>query len=237
MNTKGKTNDNKKKINNFNIDNSLSKKNSSQDQECRQENKIFNKNLEKKIHNLNLENQNLYKELKKIKNINTERINDLKRLKAEFINYKKRIERDRLMTKDLILFDVFHSLLSVLDDIDAAKKHGDLQDGPFYSISQKLQSILFNKGLVKYEKSEIGKEFDPSIHEAVYKTASCIPSIKNKDKKNNFAPKGQIINKKLNISDCTNIDVVDKVLRAGYKLKDKIIRAAQVSILIYQEDS
>ena len=60
-----------------------------------------------------------------------ERLLDLQRLQAEYVNYKRRVDRDRAMVQERAVQDVLETLLPVLDDIHAAREHGDLQTGPF----------------------------------------------------------------------------------------------------------
>ncbi len=52
--------------------------------------------------------------------------NDLRRLQAEYVNYRKRVERDRAVAGEMAVIGVLNSLLPVLDDVDAARQHGDL---------------------------------------------------------------------------------------------------------------
>ena len=66
--------------------------------------------------------------------------NDLLRLQAEYVNYRKRVERDRAVAGEMAVIGVLNSLLPVLDDVDAARQHGDLADGPFAAIAAKLET-------------------------------------------------------------------------------------------------
>src|SRR6185369_11670156 len=91
--------------------------------------------------------------------------NDLRRLQAEYVNYRKRVERDRAVAGEMAVIGVLNSLLPVLDDVDAARQHGDLADGPFAAIAAKLETALKTYGLVRID--ETGVEFDPTIHEAL----------------------------------------------------------------------
>ena len=90
---------------------------------------------------------------------------DLRRLQAEYVNYRKRVERDRAVAGEMAVIGVLNSLLPVLDDVDAARQHGDLADGPFAAIAAKLENALKTYGLVRID--ETGVEFDPTIHEAL----------------------------------------------------------------------
>src|SRR6478735_2585198 len=91
--------------------------------------------------------------------------NDLLRLQAEYVNYRKRVERDRAVAGEMAVIGVLNSLLPVLDDVDAARQHGDLSDGPFAAIAAKLENALKTYGLTRID--ETGVEFDPTVHEAL----------------------------------------------------------------------
>ncbi|GAA5228220.1 nucleotide exchange factor GrpE [Paeniglutamicibacter antarcticus] len=130
----------------------------------------------------------------------TELRNDLLRLQAEYVNYRRRVERDRDVAREVAVQSVFNNLLPVLDDIDAARAHGDLTDGPFAAIANKLDSVLEGLGLERI--ADAGVEFDPNIHEALLQQPHAeIPA-----------------------------DHVAQVLRTGFKKGDRILRAAQVIV-------
>jgi molecular chaperone GrpE len=93
-----------------------------------------------------------------------EHLNDLQRLQAEYVNYRKRVERDREAVVDLAIGRVIEGLVPVLDDIAAARNHGEL-DGPFAAIADKLEATLRRLGWVAYGAE--GDTFDPSLHEAL----------------------------------------------------------------------
>ena len=128
--------------------------------------------------------------------------NDLLRLQAEYVNYRKRVERDRAVAGEMAVIGVLNSLLPVLDDVDAARQHGDLTDGPFAAIATKLENALKTYGLVRID--ETGVEFDPTIHEALIQQP------------------GEDI----------EVDTVSQVLRSGYKSGDRVLRAAQVIVAV-----
>ena len=128
--------------------------------------------------------------------------NDLLRLQAEYVNYRKRVERDRAVAGEMAVIGVLNSLLPVLDDVDAARQHGDLADGPFAAIATKLENALKTYGLVRID--ETGVEFDPTIHEALIQQP------------------GEDI----------EVDTVSQVLRSGYKSGDRVLRAAQVIVAV-----
>jgi molecular chaperone GrpE len=93
-----------------------------------------------------------------------ERTADLQRLSAEYANYRKRVERDRLVVREQALANVLIALLPVLDDIGRAREHGELVGG-FEKVAQSLESIVTKLGLVGFGTE--GEPFDPNVHEAV----------------------------------------------------------------------
>lgn len=90
---------------------------------------------------------------------------DLQRLKAEYDNYRKRALRDQQLIAERSKAAVVTQLLGVLDDLDRARSHGDLESGPLKSVADKLAGALEGLGLSAF--GEEGDEFDPSLHEAV----------------------------------------------------------------------
>jgi molecular chaperone GrpE len=93
-----------------------------------------------------------------------ERTADLQREHAEYVNYRKRVERDRLAVREQALANVLTELLPVLDDIGRAREHGELTGG-FKSVAESLESAAVKLGLVTY--GEDGDPFDPNLHEAL----------------------------------------------------------------------
>lgn len=98
-------------------------------------------------------------------------LNDLKRLQAEFDNYRKRVQRERLEMKDYLLQDLMTRLLDVVESLERALltdiASGDLQayrTGVEITQNQ-LMSILKDQGLSRIET--VGQPFDPNLHEAV----------------------------------------------------------------------
>jgi molecular chaperone GrpE len=89
---------------------------------------------------------------------------DLQRLQAEYVNYKRRVDRDRELVRQNASFSVLSALLPVLDDLDRAREHGELEGG-FKAIADSLERIVAAQGLVKFGKP--GDEFDPRYHEAL----------------------------------------------------------------------
>jgi molecular chaperone GrpE len=93
-----------------------------------------------------------------------ERTADLQRLQAEYVNYKRRVDRDRGVVRETALANVLSALLPVLDDIARAREHGEL-DGGFKAVADSLERTLEGLGLEQYGRP--GDPFDPRIHEAL----------------------------------------------------------------------
>ncbi len=131
-----------------------------------------------------------------------ERLDSLLRLQAEFTNFKNRTAREKEQLRNFVIGDLVGALLPVLDDIDAARKHGDLQEGPFASIATKLEELLGKQGVERF--GEVGDAFDPNIHEAVLQQPT----------------------------DEVAEDHVSMVLRYGYRVNDRVVRTAQVAVAV-----
>jgi molecular chaperone GrpE len=89
----------------------------------------------------------------------------LQRVKAEYDNYRKRTLRDQQVIADRAKAAAVVQLLPVLDDLDRARSHGDLDAGPLKSVADKLTTALEGLGLSGF--GEEGDDFDPALHEAV----------------------------------------------------------------------
>ncbi|MFD6873539.1 MULTISPECIES: nucleotide exchange factor GrpE [unclassified Streptomyces] len=94
----------------------------------------------------------------------SERTADLQRLQAEYQNYRRRVERDRIAVKEIAVASLLTELLPTLDDIGRAREHGELVGG-FKSVSESLESAAAKMGLQQFGKE--GEPFDPTIHEAL----------------------------------------------------------------------
>jgi molecular chaperone GrpE len=94
-----------------------------------------------------------------------ELLSDLQRVQADFANYRKRALRDQQLTADRAKASVITQLLPVLDDLDRARSHGDLESGPLKSVADKLATALEGLGLSGF--GDEGDDFDPALHEAV----------------------------------------------------------------------
>ncbi|MFI5470370.1 nucleotide exchange factor GrpE [Streptomyces cacaoi] len=93
-----------------------------------------------------------------------ERTADLQRLQAEYQNYRRRVERDRIAVKEIAIANLLTELLPVLDDIGRAREHGEFVGG-FKSVGESLETVAAKMGLQQFGKE--GEPFDPTIHEAL----------------------------------------------------------------------
>ncbi|GEO95093.1 nucleotide exchange factor GrpE [Kocuria turfanensis] len=131
-----------------------------------------------------------------------ERLEELRRLQAEFVNFKHRTAREKEQLRTFVTGDLLQTLLPVFDDIDAARQAGDLTDGPFASIANKLEEILVRQGLTRI--GAVGEKFDPNVHEAVLQQ-----------------PTSEV-----------EPDQVSMVLRSGFRIGERVVRPAQVAVAV-----
>ncbi len=89
---------------------------------------------------------------------------DLQRITAEYANYRKRVDRDRELIRDMSTSVALEQLIPILDDISRAREHGDLT-GTFSTVADALSTVTKRLGLVEFGK--VDEDFDPSIHEAL----------------------------------------------------------------------
>lgn len=137
-----------------------------------------------------------------------ERLEDLQRLQAEYVNYKRRVDRDRAEIQIRASHDVLETLLPVLDEIQLAEQHGDLTEGPMKAITDKLEQALGKYGLERVGAK--GEAFDPNVHEALMHAEW--------DASDEELP-----------TDATSTTVVT-VLQPGYRAGDRVLRAARVAV-------
>jgi molecular chaperone GrpE len=103
----------------------------------------------------------------RVEALESQLLDDLKRLQAEYANYRRRTEEQRELEIERAKGAVAKGLLPVLDDLDRAAKHGDLEEGsPFAAIAEKLRTLAERIGLVTYGAA--GEVFDPQQHEAIF---------------------------------------------------------------------
>jgi molecular chaperone GrpE len=142
-------------------------------------------------------------EIEELRALADERLADLQRLQAEYVNYRRRVERDRAVARDAAVASVLEALLPVLDDVHLARQHGDLESGPFAAIADKLEAILGRLGLSRF--GEPGESFDPTVHEALVHTEA-------------------------ELAEGTTQPTVVQVLQPGYRMGDRVLRAARVAV-------
>src|SRR5262249_10217557 len=130
-----------------------------------------------------------------------ERTADLQRLQAEYLNYKRRVDRDRELVRENATFAALAPIVDVLDTIDRAREHGDLDEG-FQAVAEQLERVVTKAGLIKY--GEVGDPFDPRLHEALSHIGED-PDV-----------------------EVTTCKIVAK---AGYRIGDRVVRVAQVLVV------
>lgn len=126
---------------------------------------------------------------------------DLQRLQAEYVNYKRRVDRDRELVSQNATYKVLTPIVEVLDTIDRAREHGEVEGG-FKAVADQLEKIVTNLGLKKF--AEPGDVFDPNLHEALSHMGTD-PEVEE-----------------------TSVKLVAK---AGYMIGDRVVRAAQVLVV------
>ena len=89
---------------------------------------------------------------------------DLQRLQAEYANYRKRVDRDRVSTAEFAFASVLLELLPILDNLDRAAEHGQLTGG-FKAVADRINATVEKLGLTKFAQAPV--TFNPEIHEAL----------------------------------------------------------------------
>ncbi|WP_347755549.1 nucleotide exchange factor GrpE [Agrococcus sp. ProA11] len=127
-------------------------------------------------------------------------LDELQRLRAEYVNYRNRVERERAGDREATTASVLTSLLPALDDLDLADKHGDLAEGPLAIVAEKLRGSFAALGVERL--GEVGEVFDIDKHEAV----------------------AQLPNPEVTET------VVADVIQSGYRVGERVLRAAKVAV-------
>ncbi len=124
------------------------------------------------------------------------------RAQADLKNFRTRVERDRAANREAVIAEVIRSMIPVIDDLDRAEAHGDLEEGSALAIvAQKLRAGFEKYGLRRV--GEVGEKFDPAIHEAVV-------NVPDPDREPG---------------------TVKDVIQIGYALGERLIRAAKVAVV------
>lgn len=129
-----------------------------------------------------------------------ERTEDLQRLQAEYVNYKKRVDRDRSLARQSGIESVMADMMPVLDAIALAKQHDDLADGGKMIVAE-LEKITTKHGLQMF--GEVGEEFDPVKHEALMQ----VP-----------------------LDEPVEVATVSQVIQPGFELAGRVLRPARVAV-------
>jgi molecular chaperone GrpE len=107
-----------------------------------------------------------------------ELLGDLQRVTAEYANYRKRVDRDRVVVIEMAIAGVLEGLLPLLDSIELARQHGDLE-GPFKGVGEGIEQLAEKHGLERY--TEVGDAFDPAVHDALMQApenpAASVPTV------------------------------------------------------------
>jgi molecular chaperone GrpE len=130
-----------------------------------------------------------------------DRTGDLQRVQAEFLNYKRRVDRDRDLIRENATYAVLAPITEVLDTIDRAREHAELEGG-LKTVADQLERIVAGFGLTKF--GAVGDPFDPTIHEALSHIGED-PDV--------------------------TVTTCKVIAKAGYKIGNRVVRAAQVLVV------
>ncbi len=129
----------------------------------------------------------------------------LKRLQADFENFRRRTGKEREELSAVVTQELLKDMLPILDNFDRAmaaeQKDGEAFQKGVEMLYQQFKETLAKNGLEPIEAE--GKKFDPNFHQAVMRTA-------DPDKED---------------------DTVSQVLQAGYQAKGRVIRPAMVQVV------
>lgn len=123
------------------------------------------------------------------------------RTQAEYLNYKRRVDRDRELYTENATYKALTPVIEVLDTIDRARESGEVEGG-FAAVADQLQRAVESAGLVRF--AEVGDEFDPNHHEAL----------------SNLGPDPEV-----------SVTSVKVVVKAGYRIGERVVRVAQVLVV------
>ncbi len=143
-------------------------------------------------------------EIAELKASLADRTADLQRVQAEYVNYKRRIDRDRDVARTSGVEAVLRDLLNVLDNIRSAREHEELSAG-FRAVSDEIERASLKHGLEPF--GEPGDAFDPHVHEALMHSHAT-----------------DVNGEPITGPTCVTI------LQPGYKIREKVIRPARVAV-------
>ncbi|WP_151525874.1 nucleotide exchange factor GrpE [Serinicoccus kebangsaanensis] len=138
-----------------------------------------------------------------------ERLEEMRRMQAEFVNFRNRTQRERETDRGRATGAVVEALLPVLDDVHSAREHGDLTEGsPFAAIADKLEQALGRFGVERV--GSVGDVFDPTVHEALMH----LPAERSP----------------VDLPEGTTEMTVVQVMQPGFKIGEQVVRAARVAV-------
>lgn len=126
---------------------------------------------------------------------------DLQRLQAEYVNYKRRVDRDRDLIAQNAAYKALSPIVEVLDTIDRAREHGELGED-LKQVADQLERVVAAQGLTKF--GEAGEPFDPTLHEAL---------------------------SHMGTDADVQVTTIKVLAKAGYRIGDRVVRAAQVLVV------
>lgn len=140
-------------------------------------------------------------ELEQTKGELAERTADVQRLQAEFLNYKRRVDRDRELVRENAAYAALAPITEVMDNIDRAREHGQLEGG-FKAVAEQLERVVRDAGLIRF--GEPGDVFDPNQHEAL---------------------------SHMGVDPDVSQTTCKVIAKGGYRIGDRVVRPAQVLVV------
>lgn len=150
----------------------------------------------------------LREKIKKLESEKQEYLDLSQRTRADYANFKKEVDANRIADRKFATKRFIESLLPVLDSYDMAQGNKEAWEkvdqnwrvGIEYIFGQ-LRTVLENEGVVQYGK--LGDAFDPNLHESMEQIA---------------------------VSNENQNDTIVRILQNGYKMNDTILRPARVHV-------
>lgn len=138
-----------------------------------------------------------------------ERLEEMRRMQAEFVNFRNRTQREREADRTRATGAVVEAMLPLMDDLHSAREHGDIQEGtPFAAMADKLEQVLGRFGVER--TGAVGDVFDPNVHEALMHVPADSPGVE--------LPEGT-----------TEMTIV-QVMQPGFTVNGQVVRAARVAV-------
>jgi len=173
-----------------------------------------NNDIAKKVEIKNTTKKSIFKKAVKQESKEEEYLRGWKRCLADFENYKKRQQESAKNIGGYIREDMILQIIPVIDNFHSATEHipQDQKELPWVVgimyIQKQLDDVLKENGIVEMDV-KVGDEFDPNLHEAI---ASNKEEVKSKKQ------------------EVENANKITRIVLKGYKLNEKVIRAARVIV-------